>query len=74
MRPSCRPGQARLESGTVRRGTRSMHHASDILLSLFIIYAAAQTGAEIATRPRLPGVAGEIAAGCIAGPSVLGPR
>lgn len=49
-----------------------MHHASDILLSLFIIFVAAQIGAEIAQRLKLPGVVGEIAAGCIVGPSVLG--
>jgi Kef-type K+ transport system membrane component KefB len=49
-----------------------MHHASDILLTLFIIFIAAQVGAEIAQRLKLPGVVGEIAAGCIIGPSVLG--
>ena len=49
-----------------------MHHASDILLTLFIIFVAAQLGAEIAQRLKLPGVVGEIAAGCIVGPSVLG--
>lgn len=49
-----------------------MHHASDILLSLFIIFVAAQLGAELAQRLKLPGVVGEIAAGCIVGPSVLG--
>ena len=49
-----------------------MHHASDILLTLFIIFIAAQVGAEIAQRMKLPGVVGEIAAGCVIGPSVLG--
>jgi len=49
-----------------------MHHASAILLTLFIIFVAAQLGAEIAQRLKLPGVVGEIAAGCIVGPSVLG--
>jgi Kef-type K+ transport system membrane component KefB len=49
-----------------------MHHASDILLSLFIIFVAAQLGAELAQRLKLPGVVGEIAAGCIVGPSLLG--
>jgi Kef-type K+ transport system membrane component KefB len=47
-------------------------HASEILLSLFIIFVAAQIGSEIAQRLRLPGVVGEIAAGCAIGPSVLG--
>ncbi|MEO9078317.1 MAG: cation:proton antiporter [Rhodanobacter sp.] len=49
-----------------------MHHASDILLTLFIIFIAAQIGAEIAQRLKLPGVVGEIAAGCVVGPSMLG--
>ncbi|TBR39612.1 MULTISPECIES: cation:proton antiporter [Dyella] len=49
-----------------------MHHASDILLTLFIVFVAAQIGGEIAQRLKLPGVVGEIAAGCIVGPSVLG--
>ena len=49
-----------------------MHHASAILLTLFVIFVAAQLGAEIAQRLKLPGVVGEIAAGCVVGPSVLG--
>lgn len=49
-----------------------MHHASDILLTLFIVFLAAQIGSEIAQRLKLPGVVGEIAAGCVIGPSLLG--
>lgn len=49
-----------------------MHHASDILLTLFIVFVAAQLGGEIARRLKLPGVVGEIAAGCVVGPSLLG--
>ncbi|WP_199098050.1 cation:proton antiporter [Dyella sp. ASV21] len=49
-----------------------MHHASDILLTLFIVFVAAQIGGEIAQRLKLPGVVGEIAAGCVVGPSMLG--
>ena len=49
-----------------------MHHAADILLTLFVIFIAAQIGAEIAQRLKLPGVVGEIAAGCVVGPSALG--
>ncbi|RDS86018.1 cation:proton antiporter [Dyella psychrodurans] len=49
-----------------------MHHANEILFSLFIVFVAAQIGAEIAQRLKLPGVVGEIAAGCIIGPSLLG--
>ena len=49
-----------------------MPHGSDILLSLFIVFVAAQIGAELVQRVKLPGVVGEIAAGCIVGPSLLG--
>ena len=49
-----------------------MHHASDILLLLFLVFVAAQIGSEIAQRLKLPGVVGEIAAGCVIGPSLLG--
>ncbi|HEX7815103.1 cation:proton antiporter [Dyella sp.] len=47
-------------------------HAADILLTLFVVFLAAQIGGEIAQRLKLPGVVGEIAAGCIIGPSLLG--
>jgi len=49
-----------------------MHHGADILLALFAIFVAAQVGAEIAQRLKLPGVVGEIVAGCAIGPSALG--
>ncbi len=49
-----------------------MPHGTNILLALFIVYVAAQVGAEIAQRLKLPAVVGEIAAGCIIGPSALG--
>src|SRR6187402_57351 len=49
-----------------------MHETAAILLSLFIIFVAAQIGAEIAQRLKLPGVVGEIVAGCAIGPSALG--
>jgi len=49
-----------------------MEHGSEILLSLFVIFVAAQVGAEIAQRLKMPGVVGEIAAGCAIGPSLLG--
>ncbi|OOG64424.1 cation/H(+) antiporter [Rhodanobacter sp. B04] len=49
-----------------------MHHASDILFTLFIVFVAAQIGGEIAQRLKLPGVVGQIAAGCVIGPSLLG--
>jgi Na+:H+ antiporter len=47
-------------------------HGGGILLGLFVIFVAAQIGAEIAQRLKLPGVVGEIAAGCVLGPSALG--
>ena len=47
-----------------------MHN--DILFSLFVVFVAAQLGGEIAQRLKLPGVVGEIVAGCLIGPSVLG--
>jgi Kef-type K+ transport system membrane component KefB len=49
-----------------------MHHGTEILLTLFAIFVAAQVGAEIAQRLKLPGVVGEIVAGCVIGPSALG--
>lgn len=49
-----------------------MHDSAGILLTLFIIFVAAQIGGEIAQRLRLPSVVGEIAAGCAIGPSALG--
>ena len=49
---------------------RRMHN--DILFSLFVVFVAAQLGGEMAQRLKLPGVVGEIVAGCVIGPSVLG--
>jgi Kef-type K+ transport system membrane component KefB len=49
-----------------------VHEAAAILLALFVIFVAAQIGAEVAQRLKLPGVVGEIVAGCVIGPSVLG--
>lgn len=49
-----------------------MHDTSAILLTLFVIFVAAQIGAELARLIRLPGVVGEIILGCVIGPSVLG--
>ncbi|MEI6430730.1 MAG: cation:proton antiporter [bacterium] len=43
-----------------------------ILFSLCVIYIAAQVGAEIAQRLKMPAVVGEIAAGAIIGPFALG--
>lgn len=48
-----------------------MQHGNDVLLSLFVIFLAAQVGARLARLLKLPGVVGEIAAGCAIGPSAL---
>jgi Kef-type K+ transport system membrane component KefB len=49
-----------------------MEHTTHILLGLFVVFVAAQVGAEIAQRLKLPAVVGEIAAGCLVGPAALG--
>jgi Kef-type K+ transport system membrane component KefB len=49
-----------------------MQHGNDVLLSLFVIFIAAQIGGWLARTVRLPGVVGEIVAGCVIGPSALG--
>jgi Kef-type K+ transport system membrane component KefB len=49
-----------------------MHDGAHLLLALFVIFVAAQIGAETAQRLKLPGVVGEIVAGCAIGPSALG--
>ena len=49
-----------------------MNHTTEILLGLFVVFVAAQIGAEIAQRLKMPAVVGEIAAGVIVGSSVLG--
>lgn len=48
-----------------------MNH-TEVLFAFFIVFVAAQIGAEIAQRCKLPAVVGEIAAGVMVGPSVLG--
>jgi len=47
-------------------------HSTAILYQLVIVFVAAQLGAELAQRLRLPAVVGEITAGVVVGPSVLG--
>src|SRR5215207_3964017 len=43
-----------------------------ILLDILIVLLAAKLAAEVADRLRIPAVVGEIAAGMVIGPSVLG--
>ena len=49
-----------------------MHHVTDTLLSLFVVFAAAQLCGGLARRLRLPAVVGEILAGALIGPYALG--
>jgi Kef-type K+ transport system membrane component KefB len=49
-----------------------VNHSSEILLGLFIVYIAAQIGAEVSQRLKMPAVVGELLAGVLIGPSVLG--
>ncbi|MBI5034204.1 MAG: cation:proton antiporter [Chloroflexi bacterium] len=49
-----------------------MDPLTNVLLELFLVFVAAQVGAEIAQRLKLPAVVGEITAGCLLGASVLG--
>lgn len=49
-----------------------MDHGTEILLALFLVFVAAQIGAEIAQRIGMPAVVGEIVAGCVIGPAALG--
>lgn len=49
-----------------------MDHTTAILLEVFIIFAAAQVGGWLARLVRLPDVVGQIVAGCVIGPSLLG--
>jgi Kef-type K+ transport system membrane component KefB len=48
------------------------HGGAGVLLALFLIFLFAQIGAEISQRLKLPAVVGEIAAGIVIGPSLLG--
>jgi Na+:H+ antiporter len=49
-----------------------MDHTTSVLLGLFVVFVAAQVGAEVAQRLKLPAVVGEIVAGCVVGPAALG--
>lgn len=48
-----------------------MDHATQVLLSLFVVFVAAQVGSEVAQRLRMPSVVGQILAGIAIGPSAL---
>ncbi len=47
-------------------------HGAGTLLALFLIFLFAQLGAGVSQRLRLPAVVGEIVAGMVIGPSLLG--
>jgi len=48
-----------------------LNHVTELFLELFVVFVAAQVGAEIAQRLKLPALVGEIGAGYVIGPSVL---
>lgn len=48
------------------------HGGAGVLLALFLIFLFAQIGAEVSQRLKLPAVVGEIVAGIVIGPSLLG--
>lgn len=48
-----------------------MHHGTEVLLSLFLAFVAAQIGGEISGRLKMPTVVGQIAAGVAVGPFAL---
>ena len=50
----------------------SIPHGAELLLGLFIMFAAAKIMAELFERLKQPAVVGEILAGVLIGPSVLG--
>src|SRR3546814_11208460 len=50
----------------------SSAHSNDILIALLLMFAAAKLFAEIFERLKQPAVVGEILAGVLIGPSVLG--
>ncbi|WP_051362202.1 cation:proton antiporter [Solimonas soli] len=52
--------------------TAAAAHSDPLLLNLFLMFAAAKLFAEICERLRQPAVVGEIIAGVLIGPSVLG--
>ncbi len=49
-----------------------MDHTTAVLLEVFAIFAAAQVGGWLARSIHLPDVVGQIVAGCVIGPSLLG--
>jgi Kef-type K+ transport system membrane component KefB len=53
-------------------GAEPVHDVGHLLLQLFILFTAAKAGAELFERLRQPAVVGEILAGVLIGPQVLG--
>ena len=69
------PGAIALESGAGRLSVLAATTVVDLarlLLDLLIVFAAAKLAAELAERIGVPAVLGEIVAGIVVGPSVLG--
>src|SRR5664279_777281 len=71
------PQPTRLPASAFRRwsdrpAAATMGAMNDILLTLVVVLAGAEIGALIASTVRLPRAVGQIAAGLILGPSLLG--
>lgn len=49
-----------------------MNHSSQLLLQLFLVFAGAKLLAEVCERLRQPAIVGELLAGVLLGPSLLG--
>jgi len=62
-----RPGAGRLGASSVGRVD-----VTEVLLDILIVLVAAKAAAELAERVNVPAVVGEIVAGIVIGPSVLG--
>ena len=53
-------------------GTETPHQITHLLLQLFILFVSTRIGAELFERLRQPEVVGQILAGVLVGPQVLG--
>src|SRR5690606_8332513 len=55
-----------------RSGAQPRVTVTDVLVDILVVLLAAKVAAELAERARVPAVVGEILAGIVIGPSVLG--
>ena len=59
-------------TGAASIGSDDGHNVTALLVTLLVLFAAAKVGAEIFERLKQPAVVGEILAGVLVGPQVLG--